>query len=128
MAAVLQQSRVWPSRRFLSEQRRHYYVTPTSYLELLHSYQSLLKRRQTEVSGAKHRYEVGLDKLAATESSVAAMQVCMHVCMSVTPRSGLVSPFAMPEHPHLCCKVHVHAVRASPLSFQQGDTFMLERW
>jgi len=34
------------SARFLAEQRRHYYVTPTSYLELLGSYKSLLGRRQ----------------------------------------------------------------------------------
>ncbi len=34
------------SERFLAEQRRHYYVTPTSYLELLGSYKSLLGRRQ----------------------------------------------------------------------------------
>lgn len=34
------------NQRFLAEQRRHYYVTPTSYLELLGSYKSLLGRRQ----------------------------------------------------------------------------------
>lgn len=37
------------SARFLAEQRRHYYVTPTSYLELLGSYKNLLSRRQNEV-------------------------------------------------------------------------------
>jgi dynein heavy chain len=37
------------SARFLSEQRRHYYVTPTSYLELLGSYKKLLAKRQDEV-------------------------------------------------------------------------------
>lgn len=35
--------------RYLSEQRRHYYVTPTSYLELLLSYKGLLAKRQNEV-------------------------------------------------------------------------------
>ncbi|KAI8464307.1 MAG: dynein heavy chain and region D6 of dynein motor-domain-containing protein [Monoraphidium minutum] len=55
--------------RFLAEQRRHYYVTPTSYLELLGSYKKLLARRQDEVMTAKRRYEVGLDKLATTEES-----------------------------------------------------------
>lgn len=37
------------SARFLAEQRRHYYVTPTSYLELLGSYKKLLAKRQDEV-------------------------------------------------------------------------------
>ena len=37
------------SARFLAQQRRHYYVTPTSYLELLGSYKSLLGRRQVSV-------------------------------------------------------------------------------
>jgi hypothetical protein len=37
------------SARFLVEQRRHYYVTPTSYLELLGSYKKLLAKRQDEV-------------------------------------------------------------------------------
>jgi dynein heavy chain len=35
--------------KFLAEQKRHYYVTPTSYLELLGSYKKLLNRRQKEV-------------------------------------------------------------------------------
>lgn len=35
--------------RFLAEQKRHYYVTPTSYLELLGSYKKLLARLQDEV-------------------------------------------------------------------------------
>ena len=38
------------SARFLAEQKRHYYVTPTSYLELLGSYRKLLAKRQDEVS------------------------------------------------------------------------------
>ena len=37
------------SGRFLREMRRNYYVTPTSYLELLQTYKSLLGRRQSEV-------------------------------------------------------------------------------
>ncbi|KAK9812825.1 hypothetical protein WJX72_004356 [[Myrmecia] bisecta] len=60
--------------RFLAKERRHTYVTPTSYLELLHSYRNLLARKQKEVVTLKQRYEVGLEKLAATESSVTGMQ------------------------------------------------------
>lgn len=35
---------------FLAQQHRHYYVTPTSYLELLTSYKKLLANRQDVVS------------------------------------------------------------------------------
>ncbi len=134
------------SKHFLAKERRHVYITPTSYLELIHSYKTLLSKKQNEVescsmhrvpctcsccrkrnmsccqqpwfgtsklgmvlqanslgmmlSGAdmswqhmlieytwlphtsccaqvvtvKKRYEVGLEKLATTESSVADMQ------------------------------------------------------
>jgi hypothetical protein len=107
------------SADFLAQQRRHYYVTPTSYLELLTSYKKLLANKQDEVrlwhlqtswacvycalcalvsaaklqatvahtqrcggcfpvlqiGTAKKRYEIGLEKLATTETSVAGMQV-----------------------------------------------------
>ena len=60
--------------KFLQSERRHYYVTPTSYLELLSSFQGLLAKRQDEVKALKTRYEVGLTKLNDTESSVQGMQ------------------------------------------------------
>ncbi|GFR45764.1 hypothetical protein Agub_g7181 [Astrephomene gubernaculifera] len=60
--------------RFLAEARRYYYVTPTSYLELLLSYKSLLARRQNEVMTVKRRYEIGLEKLQVTEESVTGMK------------------------------------------------------
>ena len=62
------------SGRFLREARRHYYVTPTSYLELLSSYKTLLNKKQGELSLVKKRYEIGLEKLAETEGSVQGMQ------------------------------------------------------
>jgi len=62
------------SATFLAKERRHYYVTPTSYLELLLSYKEMLLERQTDVSTVKTRYIVGLEKLGATEDSVALMQ------------------------------------------------------
>ncbi|KAG2490029.1 hypothetical protein HYH03_011494 [Edaphochlamys debaryana] len=60
--------------RYLAEARRYYYVTPTSYLELLLSYKSLLAKRQTEVMTVKRRYEIGLEKLQVTEESVTGMK------------------------------------------------------
>lgn len=57
--------------RFRREYRRYTYITPTSYLQLLDSYKGLLSRKQQDVSSAQRRYEVGLEKLLATEESVS---------------------------------------------------------
>ena len=62
------------SATFLRKERRHYYVTPTSYLELLLSYKTMLSERQQAVSALRSRYNIGLEKLAATEESVGKMQ------------------------------------------------------
>lgn len=44
---------------FLAQQRRHYYVTPTSYLELLTSYKKLLAKKQEEVGSDMSHTLVG---------------------------------------------------------------------
>jgi dynein heavy chain len=62
------------SQDFYSELRRHNYVTPTSYLELLGAFRSLLEVKRAEVTKAKSRYDVGLEKLRVTSESVAIMQ------------------------------------------------------
>ena len=62
------------SSRYLAEARRHFYVTPTSYLELIQSYKDLLAGKQKEVKEVQERYTVGLEKLVATEQSVAEMK------------------------------------------------------
>jgi dynein heavy chain, axonemal len=67
------------TQRFEREARRHFYVTPTSYLELLNAYKSLFARRHGEVEAAKRRYENGLDKLLFTESQVNTMKAELEV-------------------------------------------------
>jgi len=62
------------SSQFLLELRRHNYVTPTSYLELISTYKSLLALKRTEVRKARSRYVVGLEKLASAGEQVAQMQ------------------------------------------------------
>ena len=58
------------STRFLIELRRYYYVTPTSYLELINTFKSLIGRKKTEILTAKSRYENGLEKIVSTENMV----------------------------------------------------------
>eukprot|EP00892_Ulva_mutabilis_P009854 jgi/Ulvmu1/7240/UM035_0027.1 len=59
---------------FLQKEKRHFYVTPTSYLELLLAYRSMLASRQDELSSLRARYLGGLEKLAATAASVEQMR------------------------------------------------------
>ncbi|CAF0812566.1 unnamed protein product [Didymodactylos carnosus] len=62
------------SKRFLAELDRYNYVTPTSYLELINTFKSLLGKRRTLLIAAKIRYEVGLEKLENAASQVGKMQ------------------------------------------------------
>ena len=52
------------SQRYKSEVGRINYVTPTSYVELIMSFKSLLAKKRDELSKAKARYENGLEKIA----------------------------------------------------------------
>ncbi|XP_071671247.1 dynein axonemal heavy chain 3 isoform X2 [Patagioenas fasciata] len=54
--------------------RRHNYVTPTSYLELILTFKTLLNSKRQEVDTMKTRYLTGLQKLDFAASQVAEMQ------------------------------------------------------
>lgn len=60
--------------RYEHELRRYYYVTPTSYLELLSTMKKLLSSRKSLVDGQIKRYEGGINKIAETEAQVEIMQ------------------------------------------------------
>ena len=53
--------------RFFQTMRRHNYVTPTSYLELIKTFKSLLGKKRLELLTLKERYTVGLEKLEFSE-------------------------------------------------------------
>jgi dynein heavy chain len=74
MCIHFHQSTITTAHRFTSELRRYYYVTPTSYLELIDSFKTLLAKKRGEIKAAQKRYEVGLEKLTTTESSVGIMK------------------------------------------------------
>ncbi|OON19288.1 ATPase family protein, partial [Opisthorchis viverrini] len=61
------------SVRYLLELERHNYVTPTSYLELITTFMTLLEKKRTEVLLQKSRYEVGLEKLSSAAEEIAVM-------------------------------------------------------
>ncbi|XP_070188303.1 dynein axonemal heavy chain 7-like isoform X3 [Littorina saxatilis] len=62
------------SERFALELERHNYVTPTSYLELISTFKTLLDKKRGDVVKQKRRYEVGLEKLESAAGQVAVMQ------------------------------------------------------
>uniref|UniRef100_A0A669PGZ6 Dynein axonemal heavy chain 12 n=1 Tax=Phasianus colchicus TaxID=9054 RepID=A0A669PGZ6_PHACC len=53
-----------------SSLKRHNYVTPTSYLELIAAFRKLLTQKRDSVMKAKKKYVNGLDQLAFAESQV----------------------------------------------------------
>uniref|UniRef100_A0A7M5WS23 Dynein heavy chain 3, axonemal n=2 Tax=Clytia hemisphaerica TaxID=252671 RepID=A0A7M5WS23_9CNID len=62
------------SERYLDTLRRHNYVTPTSYLELIQTFKSLLFMKRDEISSLRNRYVVGLEKLEFAASQVSVMK------------------------------------------------------
>jgi len=74
MCMVFHQSVRRLSARFKSELQRDYYITPTSYLELITTYKTLLASKRQEVMAIKNRYEVGLEKLLDAEKQVGTMK------------------------------------------------------
>ncbi|XP_001354829.2 dynein heavy chain 6, axonemal [Drosophila pseudoobscura] len=62
------------SVRFYKEMKRHYYTTPSSYLELLKLYQNLLKTKNQDIIAKRKRIANGLNKLLETNEVIAVMQ------------------------------------------------------
>ncbi|XP_064624417.1 dynein axonemal heavy chain 3-like [Lineus longissimus] len=62
------------SVRYYDILRRHNYVTPTSYLELILTFKKMLGVKQEEIMTLKNRYLTGLEKLDFAASQVSIMQ------------------------------------------------------
>ncbi|XP_053335345.1 dynein axonemal heavy chain 6-like [Clarias gariepinus] len=63
------------AERFYSELRRRYYTTPTSYLELINLYLSMLGNKRKQLEAARDRVKNGLTKLLETNELVDKMKV-----------------------------------------------------
>lgn len=61
--------------RFYDELRRYYYTTPTSYLELIMLYISMLTEKKKEIGSARQRVANGLSKLLETNKVVDTMKI-----------------------------------------------------
>ncbi|KAI9347975.1 dynein heavy chain and region D6 of dynein motor-domain-containing protein [Zopfochytrium polystomum] len=75
MCKFFHESVIKQSTAFLTQLRRHNYVTPTSYLELIKTFKSLLGLKRSAVLKLKYRYVNGLEKLDFAQGAVSKMQV-----------------------------------------------------
>lgn len=62
------------SKEFYQRSKRHNYVTPTSYLELISTFDKILEQKRREVRESKKRYEAGLESLNNAHVQVGKMQ------------------------------------------------------
>ena len=62
------------TERYREELRRHYYITPTSYLELIGTFQNLINTKRVQLTKNIARYEGGLEKLFSTGEKVKVME------------------------------------------------------
>ena len=74
MCILMQVSARDLTEQFWKETRRKNYVTPTSYLELINTYKSLLASKRDEVQLLIKRYRGGLGALSLAEDSVNTMK------------------------------------------------------
>lgn len=70
--------------RFYAILRRHNYVTPTSYLELILTFKNLLSKKRNEIMMLKQRYVTGLEKLAFAASQVSSSLLKETLFMCIT--------------------------------------------
>jgi dynein heavy chain len=56
--------------KYLQEQKRHYYVTPTSYLVLIKAFKELLGNQRDKINSVINKYEKGIDQLAHAKTEV----------------------------------------------------------
>ena len=61
--------------RYYQELKRYYYVTPTSYLVLIKTFQGLLGTKRKSVNTVIGKYEKGLSQLAHASKQVEILQV-----------------------------------------------------
>lgn len=62
------------AKEFKLKLKRNYYVTPTSYIELITTFKKLLDEKRKEVNANIDKYENGYKKIIDTEKNVEGMQ------------------------------------------------------
>jgi dynein heavy chain len=60
--------------KYLAEQKRHYYVTPTSYLVLIQAFKELLDDKRVKIDTVISKYARGIDQLADAKREVGILE------------------------------------------------------
>ncbi|XP_068088957.1 dynein axonemal heavy chain 14 isoform X3 [Hyperolius riggenbachi] len=60
--------------QYLKESRRHYYVTPQSYLSFMNTFSNILQTKRQKLTTDRNRFYTGLSKLLEASSSIEVMQ------------------------------------------------------
>ncbi|XP_075057079.1 dynein axonemal heavy chain 14 [Mixophyes fleayi] len=60
--------------QYLEETRRHYYVTPQSYLSFIDTFSNILQAKRQKLTTDRSRFFTGLSKLLEATSSIEVMQ------------------------------------------------------
>ncbi|KRX11121.1 P-loop containing nucleoside triphosphate hydrolase [Pseudocohnilembus persalinus] len=69
------QQTIQQSDSFYQKLRRKYYVTPTSYIEMIVLFKELLETHRHKVTDDQTKYVNGYDKIISTEKTIGEMQV-----------------------------------------------------
>lgn len=77
------------AEKYYEEMKRHYYTTPSSYLELLKQYHSLFKKRVNTIIAKRDRIANGLDKILETNEVVALMGEDLMVIVPIMEQKSL---------------------------------------
>ena len=59
------------SKNFFKLMKRHVYITPTTYLDLMEIFLELLEKQRNKLYDKKVSYETGVSKLTQTQEAVA---------------------------------------------------------
>lgn len=60
---------------YLAECRRHNYVTPTSFLELIKLFRKIMSEKKQEFKRKIERLKMGVDKLNSANQAVDEMKI-----------------------------------------------------
>lgn len=62
------------AEKYKTNEKRYYYVTPTSYLVLLKNFRRLLAKKRHDIDSIINKYEVGIQQLADANDKVGKLQ------------------------------------------------------